>query len=100
MFKQGKRSTAGFAALALVGAVAVGVVLASPAAAIGAPGPVAQRTPTTGGTADALPAAQIDGVVWAQAIVGNSVYAGGSFKTARPAGVAAGGPGTVARPNL
>ena len=33
---------------------------------------------------------QIDGVVWAQAIVGNTVYAGGQFANARPAGAAAG----------
>ncbi len=37
-----------------------------------------------------LPTTQNDGVVWAQAIVGNTVYAGGSFANARPAGAAAG----------
>ena len=41
-------------------------------------------------SADALPTVQIDGVVWSQAIVGNTVYAGGSFANARPAGAAAG----------
>ena len=38
---------------------------------------------------------QIDGIVWAQAIVGNTVYAGGSFANARPAGSA---PGTNLTP--
>src|SRR5437868_4233162 len=48
--------------------------------------------PTTPVTvsADSLPTVQIDGVVWQQAIVGNTVYAGGSFANARPAGAAAG----------
>ncbi len=53
--------------------------------------------PTTPVTvsADSLPTTQIDGVVWSQAIVGNTVYAGGSFANARPAGSA---PGTNLTP--
>ena len=50
--------------------------------------------------ADALPTVQINGVVWSQATVGNTVYAGGSFTTARPAGAASGGAGSVTRNNL
>lgn len=50
-------------------------------------------------TADALPTVQINGVVWSQVIIGDTVYAGGSFTTARPAG-AASGTQTVARSNL
>ncbi|WP_159611313.1 PKD domain-containing protein [Glutamicibacter sp. JC586] len=50
-------------------------------------------------TADALPTVQIDGVVWKQVVIGNTVYAGGSFNTARPAGAAA-GTETVERQNL
>jgi hypothetical protein len=42
---------------------------------------------------------QIDGVVWSQAIVGNTVYAGGSCAQARPAG-AAPGTNTTTRNNL
>jgi len=54
------------------------------------PAPVEQRSASTV-TADPLPTVQIDsGVVWAQVIVGNTVYAGGSFSNARPAGAAAG----------
>jgi hypothetical protein len=41
-------------------------------------------------TADALPAPQIDGVVWDQVVAGNTVYVGGEFTTARPAGSKAG----------
>jgi len=40
--------------------------------------------------ADSLPTVQIDGVVWDQVIVGNTVYVTGSFAKARPAGAAAG----------
>ncbi|WP_418909099.1 PKD domain-containing protein [Glutamicibacter endophyticus] len=50
-------------------------------------------------TADALPTVQIDGVVWSQVIIGDIVYAGGNFGTARPAG-AAPGTQTVTRNNL
>ena len=50
-------------------------------------------------TADSLPTVQINGVVWKQVIVGNTVYAGGEFTSARPAG-AAPGTSTVPRSNL
>ena len=53
------------------------------------PNPDDPTTPVTVG-ADALPTAQINGVVWAQVVVGDTVYAGGSFTAARPAGAAAG----------
>lgn len=41
-------------------------------------------------TADVLPTVQVNGVVWAQVIVGGTVYATGEFTSARPAGAAAG----------
>src|SRR5688572_19440945 len=41
-------------------------------------------------TADALPTVQINGVVWDQHIIGNTVYVAGDFSQARPAGSAAG----------
>ena len=62
--------------------------LAGPAASA-APGPV-QTSGSGVVTADPLPTAQINGVVWSQAVVGNTVYAGGNFTKARPAGAAAG----------
>jgi len=55
---------------------------------------VSSATPTTV-SADLLPTVQINGVVWAQVIVGNTVYATGSFSRARPAGAAAGTSETV-----
>jgi PKD repeat protein len=44
---------------------------------------------------DVLPTVQVDGVVWAQTIVGDTVYATGEFAKARPAGAA---PGTDETP--
>ncbi len=85
--------------LASATAVAVGsgfaaaVVVAAPAASADTtppgPAPVQQRS-ASNVTADVLPTVQIDGVVWSQATMGNTVYAGGSFANARPAGAAAG----------
>lgn len=54
------------------------------------PAPITQRGPSTV-TADALPTVQLDsGVAWAQVMVGNTVYVGGSFSNARPANAAVG----------
>jgi PKD repeat protein len=84
--------------LTLSGAAAVAAALtlgtlvpgASPAAADSAPAdPTAITSPKTV-TADALPAPQIDGVVWDQVVAGNTVYVGGNFTSARPAGSKAG----------
>ncbi len=47
--------------------------------------PAAAELPTTV-AADALPTVQVDGVVWAQVIVGDRVYVTGEFANARPAG--------------
>ena len=65
----------------------LGVFPAGPAAADTAPIAPATRATVS---ADALPTVQVDGVVWAQLVVGNTVYATGSFSSARPAGAAAG----------
>lgn len=81
----------------VMGALVVPIVSgAGPAAADTPSGlpPIAQRS-AQGVTADALPTVQIDGVVWSLAVVGNTVYAGGSFANARPAGAA---PGTNLTP--
>jgi PKD repeat protein len=61
--------------------------------------PPPAATPTTVSAA-LLPTWQINGVVWSQAVVGNTVYVTGSFTKARPPGVAAGGAGEVTANNL
>ena len=74
-------------AITLVGFL--GAAALDPTAAAADPGPIVQRAAGTV-TADALPTVQIDGVVWDQQILRNTVYAGGEFANARPAGAAAG----------
>ena len=79
---------------ALTGLTAVlvaagGLLLSTAAPAAAVPGPIEQRN-ARGVTADALPTAQINGVVWDQVVIGDIVYAGGSFTSARPAGSPAG----------
>ena len=87
------RSRRGLAMLTAAAVVAVGMLFAGAAPASAAdngPAPIEQRNSNTV-TADPLPTVQIDsGVVWTQEVVGNTVYAGGSFTNARPAGAAQG----------
>ena len=92
-------------ATALAGSVATAALLvgalvpATAAVADSAPvDPANPLTPTTV-TADALPTPQIDGVVWDQVVAGGTVFVGGQFTTARPAGAAV-GVGTVPRSNF
>ena len=82
-------------------ALAVAFISFSPSAARADTAPVDPTNPATPPTvsADALPTTQIDGVAWAQVVVGNTVYVAGKFTTARPAGAAA-GVNTVVRNNL
>ncbi|WP_199424898.1 PKD domain-containing protein [Actinotalea solisilvae] len=72
----------GVAALAAVGLVAVpGTAAADTVPTVpGQPG-----LPSTV-SADALPTVQINGVAWTQLVVGDTVYVGGNFTSARPAG--------------
>ena len=92
-----RRLAALFAVSGLIGAALVAITVAAvPAAAD--PGPVGALQ-STDVTADALPTAQINGVVWDQKILGNTVFVGGSFTNARPAGAAA-GTNTSPRGNL
>ena len=69
-------------------AVATGITFAA------APDANADTLPTAPEPAtvsnDALPTVQIDGIVWSQVVIGNTVYVGGKFSNARPAGAAAG----------
>ena len=89
--------------LLLAAALSWGALVSVPtpatAAVLNHPAPLQARDATTM-TGDAIPTAQIDnGVAWTVQIVGSTVYAGGSFANARPAGAA---PGTnlVPRKNL
>ncbi len=80
-------------ASALVGCVvAAGLVLVPAAPASADVHPADPSDPTTPKTAAAkgLPTPQINGVVWDQEVVGNTVYVAGEFSSARPAGAAAG----------
>lgn len=65
------------------------LISTSPARAVAAevPGvPPIVDNPANGVTADALPTTQINGVAWDQAVVGDTVWVGGDFSSARPAG--------------
>jgi hypothetical protein len=76
------------------------LVVSSPTEASAATGPGPIMAPSASNvTADALPTVQIDGVAWSQAIVGNTVYVGGSFAHARPYGAAV-GTNQVTRQNM
>lgn len=84
---------------ALVAAVVLaGVMVPGTGAAWADTAPPSVSTPKTV-AADALPTAQINGVVWSQVIVRNTVYVGGEFTKARPAGASA-GTSEVSRNNL
>ena len=96
-------SGTGFITRRLVAVVAaaglLGAGLGTAASADTAPtDPTDPASPVTV-AADALPAPQINGVVWSQTTVGDTVYVAGKFTNARPAGSAA-GVNTVPRSNL
>ncbi|MCC6495671.1 MAG: PKD domain-containing protein [Propionibacteriaceae bacterium] len=97
---QGFKKTFRAAALLVTGAL-VATFAQFPVVARADTMPINESDPTTPVTvsADALPTVQIDGVVWTQRVIGNTVYVGGKFTTARPAGSAP-GVNTVARSNL
>ncbi|WP_431030830.1 PKD domain-containing protein [Plantibacter sp. RU18] len=85
-------------ALATAAVIAGTLVSLQTAAVAAEPAAAATPLPTTV-AADALPTAQMDGVAWGQAVAGNTVFVGGDFAKARPAGAAA-GVNTVDRKNL
>jgi hypothetical protein len=78
----------------LVGALGAGAALADTVPS----NPADPRTPVTV-AADSLPTVQVDGVVWQQLVIGDTVYAAGRFTSARPAG-APPGVDEVGRSNL
>jgi PKD repeat protein len=69
---------------------ALGGLFTGAARADSAPADAADPATPATVTADALPTVQINGVVWSQVVVGNTVYVAGKFTAARPAGAAAG----------
>ncbi|HYP45294.1 MAG TPA: hypothetical protein VEQ66_08880 [Propionibacteriaceae bacterium] len=86
-----------------LGALALSLLIASSSTGIAAAdttptNPTDPKTPVTV-SADALPTVQVNGVVWQQAVIGNTVYAAGKFDRARPAGSAVGS-NEVTRSNL
>lgn len=83
-------------ALSLGAAAVFGFGVVSPAQADTAPADANEPKTVS---SDPLPTAQIDGVAWTQAVVGDRVFVGGSFTTARPAGSPA-GTNTVPRANI
>ena len=83
-----RRLLSGLLAAALVPLGAITLAPAAPAAADPAPAGAAGAPATV--SADALPTAQINGIVWDQVVVGDIVYAVGKFSAVRPAGSPAG----------
>ncbi len=77
------------AGLLVVGVLATGAKM-TPADADSAPLNTADPATPTTVSADPLPTTQINGVAWAQVVVGNTVYVAGKFTSARPAGSPAG----------
>ncbi len=92
------RQTRTLALSLLTAAAVVAAIFTAPLAAQADTTPADAAAPVTV-AADALPTTQINGVVWSQVIVGNTVYAGGEFSAARPAGSAL-GVNEVVRNNL
>lgn len=75
--------------------MATGLSVPGTAASAAVP-PVRERTAKIV-SADSLPTVQISGVVWTQVMIGNTVFAGGEFTAARPAGAAPGTQETARR---
>ena len=88
-----RAALAAFVALAflLFGALVPSTAQATPTydTGTGVVGPPRTSKPEVAGSAS-LPTAQINGVAWSQVVVGNTVYVGGEFTSARPPGAAAG----------
>ena len=85
--------------LRALAAVAATTLIASSLSLLTAGAAEAADSSSTVASTSALPTVQVNGVVWSQVVVGNTVYVGGSFTTAQPAGAAA-GVSTVARSNM
>lgn len=79
------RLSTGLAGLVATAVIAAGLSLLPGVGSASADTAPVAGTPATV-SADPLPTVQINGVVWAQVTVGNTVYATGSFSKVRPAG--------------
>ena len=90
------RARAAVTVLAVLAGLSWVVVAAAPAQADTQPD---AGTPATV-SADSLPTWQVNGVVWSQVTVGNTVYVAGKFTKARPPGIAVGGVGEVDANNI
>ncbi|WP_340536699.1 LamG-like jellyroll fold domain-containing protein [Nocardioides sp. GXZ039] len=90
--------------LTTAGAVGTGLAAAVVGVTLAAAPSHADTTPDPGRpatvSADGLPTWQVNGIVWNQVLVGNTVYATGNFTKARPPGVAVGGAGEVPAGNI
>ncbi|CAN5138836.1 hypothetical protein BH09ACT1_BH09ACT1_05760 [soil metagenome] len=93
-----KSALALVATLALVLSVFVSTQTLSASSASADTAPPSANIPATVSTTS-LPTAQMNGVAWDQVIIGDTVYVGGNFTKARPAGAAA-GTSEVSRPYL
>ncbi len=80
-------------------AAAATTILVAAALVAAASSASADTAPSNGApstvASDALPTAQVNGVVWTQVVIGNTVYAGGSFTKALPPSGASGSAITV-----
>ena len=94
---QGRRRAKIVSIVAAMAVAATGFLVGGTPSVSAWPSPTIVHPPTV--TADRLPTVQINGVVWAQALVGDTVYVGGSFTEARPAGSAPGA-NAVTRTNM
>lgn len=81
--------------LLLVCGVLIGLGAGAAVAAVPSGVPAVASHSSSTATADGLPTMKIDGVVWSQVIIGNKVFSGGTFTTARPAGAQARSRGTT-----
>ncbi|MBW3084143.1 hypothetical protein KEM60_00327 [Austwickia sp. TVS 96-490-7B] len=89
-----RRRSLRWACATSVVALTTAVTQLVPASAAQAETQPPQGVPATAG-AVALPTWQITGVVWAQVVVGDTVYVTGNFTKARPPGIDAGGAGEI-----
>ncbi|MET0887154.1 MAG: PKD domain-containing protein [Mycetocola sp.] len=85
-----RTKSSGFVRALVAAGTTTALVVAGLVATVAVAAPAAAADVQTSVSADALPTAQMNGVVWDQAIAGNTVFAGGEFTSARPPGASPG----------